>query len=269
MTEHTLDLDRLPALVDAALAALSSDRAMLRLSVASRERPVTITMPPFSGGFTSPATDLLVWERFVDALPRAVERARLASMHEACGQAPPQAWSVYTTATTLAWLRMASGGAAGDRWDDNVAAILLAAESDGEVHLAGPDRSTMRGFLRSRRLDADITLSPRVGYRSTPGRMVSRDVIPDTVATASANRGVGELVEIPWLNDAGVRIARASTVSTGTVFVLDEDMVPLMPIPDAAMSAAPADRPAYAPWIVTSTERAALDEIDLDAHGAG
>lgn len=111
-----------------------------------------------------------------------------------------------------------------------------------------------------------VRLGPRVVYNASERRLIAQDVIPETIADASTGRHVGELVDVPWLLDANVRIASATTATEGTVFTLEEGLVPLEPIPVSAMSAAPPSGPSYAPWIATRAERAALDEVDAAAH---
>ena len=264
-----MPIDKLPSLVDAALAALSSDRSGVGLSMEFSGASARIALGNLDLEFDGdPLDDILSWELLMDALPAAVERARLAAMHHAAGARWAAPWSVYTTATALAWLTWASGGAGTPRWRHNVGMILAAADCDGSVAITavGAVNSTMSGVLRSRHLRGLVQTGPRSHYIVAGGRLLAKDVVPDTIAVASADRHLSTVVDAPWLSGWDIKVAETMVGEEGTLLVLEEAMLPLEPIPPIAAAAAPRDGPKHAPWIVTEIEEAALDAIDQAGH---
>lgn len=264
-----LPIEELPRMIDEALAALSSDRSAVGLSLELSGGRARASMAELDLSFGDGALeDVLAWELLVDALPTAVERARLAAMHDAVGAAWAAPWSVYTTATALAWLTWASGGIGTPRWRHNVGMILSAAERDGGVPLAPPGAAgpTMSGELRSRQLLGLIQTGPRTHYIVAEGKLLANALVPDTVAVALTGRDASSIVDAPWLVGQDVVVADAMVGDEGTLLILEEAMLPLEPIPPIAAAAAPPDGPAHAPWIVTKAERNALDDVDLSVH---
>lgn len=262
-----MPIDELSARIDAALSALSSDRSEVGLSVersGGRARVSVGTLAVLFGG--EDLDDTLAWELLVDALPGSVEHARLTAMHDAAGVQWAAPWSVHTTATALAWLTWASGGTGTPRWLHNVGLILAAADHDGSVAITSPGAASMSGVLRARRLLGLIKTGPRSHYLAAQGQLLSRDIIPNTAALASAGRDLSTLVDAPWLSGWDVRATETLVGETGTLFVLDEPSLPLEPIPPAAAAVAPLGGPPHAPWIVTDRERSALDRVDDAAH---
>lgn len=261
-------IDDLPSLIDAALAALSSDGPAVGLTFERAEDCARVSVGSLEFDFgAEPLHDILAWELLVDALPNAVERVRLLAMHDAVGAKWAAPWSVYTTTTALAWLIFASGGAGTPQWRQNVDRILSAADWNASVAItvSGATGPAMNGILRSRRLLGLIQTGPRTHYLVEHGRLLVKDILPDTLAIGSANRHVTRIIDAPWLAGWDVTVADTLVGAAGTVLVLREAMVPLETIPAASAAAAPAG-PAYAPWIVTEPERAALDAIDDAAH---
>lgn len=211
---------------------------------------------------------ILGWERLIDALPPLVEGARLETMHRAAATDHPMPWSVYSTAMTVAWLRHVAV-VDPSRWPDHEEAILYAAEIDGSVAIrmgGGAGAATIKADLRSRKIISRIRTGPSTTYTSDEGTFVSRDIVPDTIAVASAAKHISDVVDMPWARDAEIRIASATVGDAATTLLLDETLVPLAAIPAAALEAAPAAGPRHAPWLVTRRERDALDAVDVEAH---
>lgn len=264
-----MPIDKLPSLIDTALAALSGDRSGVGLSVEMSPERARVSMGGLDLKFDGhPIEDILSWELLVDALPAAVEHGRLAAMHDAVGAPWAAPWSVYTASTVLAWLTWASGGAGTPRWRHNLGMILAAADCDGSVAIsaAGAANATMSGVLRSRQLLGLIQTGPRSHYIVAGGRLLARDALPHTIAIASAGHDIAAVLDAPWLAGWDITIAKATVGVEGTLLELDEAMVPLEPIPPSAARAAPRDGPKHAPWIVTKIERTALDAVDLAGH---
>lgn len=262
--------DRLFGLIDRALDALSIDRERIRLTVEGEAGRTRVALQDLRLDFEADEhSRTLAWERLVDALPLAVERVRLAAMHRATGEQWGAPWSIYSTATAIAWLVHYSGGFNTPRWSDAQMAIVRAAEEDGGVafRFQTNNHPSLHGHLRSRQFLAKIQFDPELAYSSADRTVTARDVLPHTVADISADWNLADIVEFPWVRDANVMIDSATLNPAGTTLNLREALLPLVPIPQVAHDAAPAGGPRYAPWIVTATERAALDAIDKEAHG--
>ena len=259
----------LARMVDRALDALSTNRRGIGLMVAAGVEP-SIEMG--SGSFHFGAdrrSRTLAWERLVDALPGAVERARLEAMHRAASASWSAPWSVYATATTVAWLVHRSDGRGTPAWADVEEAIHRAAELDGTITLGSEvDIGTLTGILRSRQLKAKIRPGRNTIYSSTERIMLARSQIPATVAMAASSKrpNMADIIEMPWVREFNVLVDAVTVGDDGTVLALREELVPLIPIPVAALRAAPTGGPNHAPWIVTATERRELDAVDAEAH---
>jgi hypothetical protein len=212
---------------------------------------------------------MLGWERLVDALPTIVERARLKEMHDAAGMNWAAPWSVYMTATSLAWLYHTTGEPGSPARRGAFGQILDAADCNGDLTIASPVSATasMRAFLRSRRLIARIQLSKDVAYDAVEGTITATRELPPTAGVIAEGRNLADVIEAPWIREYGVMIAEARLENNSTILVLDEPLVPMMPLPVLDSKAVFRQEPSHAPWSVTTAERQALDELDVMAHG--
>jgi hypothetical protein len=267
-----MDPRGIPDLIDQALAILNIARAELDVTFL---RDGGVDVVEVKGAqFQLGPDDLgrvLGWERLVDALPTLVERARLESMHKAAAVNWAAPWSVYMTATSRAWLHHAAEELSSPARLAVFSQILDAADYDGDLTLASAVSATssMRAFLRSRRLIARIQLGKDVVYDAVEGTMTATRELPPTAGVIAEGRNVADIIEAPWIREHGVTVVEARFQNASTILMLEEPLVPMMPLPVLGSSALFRQEPAHAPWSVTIEERQALDDLDVRAHGQG
>jgi len=251
-----------------AVDALSVERALVghAFSGPAGEPVLRIGRHRFRFG-TDRRSWLLAWERLVDALPHFAEEGRIRSMHHLVGVAFPAPWSVYTTAVTAAWLRHSRGGVGTSAWVKDTALIGAVAGQDGTLTLKslGEGESHLVATFRRRELIGRLQLSRGVSYLSATRTLAAHGVIPETVAAAVRGRSLAGIVEAPWLGKAA-KVAEAIVLAEGSAFRLDEELVSLEPVPDAALAAPGLRGPSHAPWLLAADEHAALDVVDALAH---
>jgi hypothetical protein len=261
---------RLFKLIDRALETLSLDRDRIGLRTRSEARHTYLELNGMQLVFGLDArARILAWEKLLDALPSAAERIRLKAMHSAVGEEWGAPWSVYSTATTIAWLARKSDLRQLSQNLEHQLMIMSAADQDGDVALYAQFenvRSRLFARLRARQMLTQIQLGENVKYNSVQRTFAARDVVPQVYADARVGETLADVLDLPWMRSANVFIDGATSDLSGTIFTLSEPLLPLAPIPTAAQKAAPAEGLEHGPWIVRASERNALDAIDAEAH---
>ncbi|MEH3102583.1 MAG: hypothetical protein PGN12_01575 [Sphingomonas phyllosphaerae] len=261
-------LDQLPALIDAGLSALSSNRSDIGMTFERRRREVRIKIGGMDFRFCGDtSSDLLAWERLADRIPAVVERARLQALQRAAGEDQPEAWSVHTSATTLAWMTWASGGNDTSAWHAAMGTILAAAERNSDVAITPKSGGRpIVGVLRSRRLLAMIPVAAGIDYMDSQSVFLAREQIPQAASIHGPGCDVTAIVGASWLTGKRVTIKTVHVDQAGTLVRVRQPLFPLAPIPRDALQFARSGGPAYAPWMITRAERTAFDAVDATAH---